>query len=113
MRLSYVSVVGIVAADPHAVRCVGGAQLSAGDAGVGKHGRDCIMSQAKKSTGGSDAALARLVRMAQAEALKAVEDAAEWQGSPAELAGLCEEIASRYLDIAEKASALALRRMHH
>ncbi len=51
--------------------------------------------------------------MAQAEALKAVEDAAEWQGSPAELAGLCEEIASRYLDIAEKASALALRRMHH
>ncbi|MCM2504011.1 hypothetical protein NDN16_10025 [Aureimonas altamirensis] len=71
------------------------------------------MSQGKKRSGVDDAALAKLVRMAQAEALKAVEDAAKWQGSPAELAGLCEEIASRYLDIAEKASALALRRMHH
>ncbi|QOG06666.1 hypothetical protein IGS74_19570 [Aureimonas sp. OT7] len=71
------------------------------------------MNQAKKSTGGGDAALARLIRMAQAEAIKAAEEAAEWHGSPAELAELCEEIASRYLDIAEKASALALRRMRH
>lgn len=71
------------------------------------------MSQGKKGSGVDDAALGRLVRMAQAEALKAVEDAAVWKGSPAELAGLCEEIASRYLDIAEKASALALRRRHN
>ncbi|KHJ53399.1 hypothetical protein LA66_18565 [Aureimonas altamirensis] len=71
------------------------------------------MNQAKKNAGGGDAALARLIRMAQAEAIKAAEDTAEWHGSPAELAELCEEIASRYLDIAEKASALVLRRMRH
>lgn len=71
------------------------------------------MTQGKKRTGVEDAALAKLLRNTQAEALRAAEVSAEWNGSPAELAGLCEDIASRYLDIAERASALAIRRMHH
>ena len=79
------------------------------------HGRyrDGIMSQGKKRSGTDDAALMRLLRTAQAEALRAAEETAEWHGSPADRAGLCEDIASRYLDIAERASALALRRMQH